>query len=204
VSKRFLSLVFLPAGLLLAQKAESSLPEQLTAHLRNTPLLHVDFTQTRTLAALSKPLKTTGAMALSKDHGVIWQVRKPLNLTYVVGPKGMLEIGPDGKAKQRTAKDVPMVAQMGRIIQALLQGRWSALEEYFTLKGEGRPDRWKITLSPKTQTAAFLKGVEVTGGRFIERIHVDEAKGDAMDLVFDRPRTDEPLTDAEQRLFKFE
>jgi hypothetical protein len=191
------SILFAPA--LLAQNAE-----QLTAHLKNTPLLHVDFTQTRTLAALSRPLKTTGAMALSREHGVIWKVQKPLNLTYVVSPKGMLEIGSDGKAKQRTAKDVPMVAQMGRIIQSLLQGRWSALDDYFTLKGEGTPDRWKIILSPKPQTAAFLKGVQVSGGRFIERIHVDEAKGDAMDLVFERPRTDQPLSEAELRLFRFE
>jgi len=132
------------------------------------------------------------------------KLQKPVTLTYVVGPKGMLEIGADGKAKQRTAKDAPMVAQMGRIIQSLLQGRWNALDDFFTLKGEGKPDRWKILLTPKPQTAAFLKGVQVSGGRFIERIHVDEAKGDAMDLVFEHPRTDQPLSEAELRLFAFE
>ena len=201
MSRRWLSFLLLSAGLL---RAQASLPEVLTAHLKNTPMLHVEFTQTRTLAALSRPLKTTGRMVLDRDHGVIWQVRKPLNLTYVVGPKGMLEVGPDGKAKQRTAKDVPMVAQMGRIIQALLQGRWSALDDYFTMKGEGSAERWKILLTPKPQTAAFLKGVQVSGGRFIDRIHVDEASGDGMELLFERPKTDEPLSDAELRLFKFE
>jgi hypothetical protein len=204
MSKRFFSLLLLSVCVLSAQKAGASLPEVLTAHLKNTPRLHVEFTQTRTLAALSRPLKTTGRMVLDRDHGVIWQVRKPLNLTYVVGPKGMLEVGPDGKAKQRSAKDVPMIAQMGRIIQALLQGRWSALDDYFTMKGEGTADRWKITLVPKPQTAAFLKGVQVNGGRFIERIHEDEASGDGMELLFERPRTDEPLSDAELNLFKFE
>jgi len=201
MSRRWLSFLLLSAGLL---RAQASLPEVLTAHLKNTPMLHVEFTQTRTLAALSRPLKTTGRMVLDRDHGVIWQVRKPLNLTYVVGPKGMLEVGPDGKAKQRSAKDVPMVAQMGRIIQALLQGRWSALDDYFTMKGEGSAERWKILLTPKPQTAAFLKGVQVSGGRFIDRIHVDEASGDGMELLFERPKTDEPLSDAELRLFKFE
>ena len=201
MSRRWLSFLLLSASLL---RAQASLPEVLTAHLKNTPMLHVEFTQTRTLAALSRPLKTTGRMVLDRDHGVIWQVRKPLNLTYVVGPKGMLEVGPDGKAKQRSAKDVPMVAQMGRIIQALLQGRWSALDDYFTMKGEGSAERWKILLTPKPQTAAFLKGVQVSGGRFIDRIHVDEASGDGMELLFERPKTDEPLSDAELRLFKFE
>lgn len=186
-----------------ACQAQSS-AELLTAHLKDTPLLHVEFNQTRTLAALSRPLKTSGRLVLAREFGVIWQVRKPLNLTYVVGPKGMMEVGPDGKARQKNAKDVPMVAQMGRILQALLQGRWSALEDFFTLRAEGRPERWKITLTPKPQTAAFLKGVQVTGGSFIERIHVDEASGDGMDLLFERPRTDEPLSEAERRLFAFE
>ncbi len=200
--KKVLSLLFLSACLLRAQQAD--LPEALTAHLKNTPMLHVEFTQTRTLAALSRPLKTTGRLVLSRDHGVIWQVRKPLNLTYVVGPKGMMEVGPDGKARLKSAKDVPMVAQMGRILQALLQGRWSALDDYFTLRGEGRTEHWKIVLVPKPQTAAFLKGVQVTGGAFIERIHVEEISGDGMDLVFEHPRKDEPLSEEELRLFRFE
>jgi len=202
--KKILLSMGLAVCALQAQKAGASLPERLTAHLKNTPMLHVEFTQTRTLAALSRPLKTTGRMVLSKDHGVIWQVRKPLNLTYVVGPKGMMEVGPDGKANRRSAQDVPMVAQMGRIIQALLQGRWSALDDYFTLRGEGTAEHWKIVLAPKPQVSAFLKGVRVSGGRFIELIHVDEATGDGMDLRFERPRTDEPLSEAELRLFRFE
>jgi hypothetical protein len=204
MSRQLLSILLLSACALQAQKVDIALPEALTAHLKNTPMLHVEFTQTRTLAALSRPLKTTGRLVLAKDQGVIWQVRKPLNLTYVVGPKGMLEVGPDGKAKLKSAKDVPMVAQMGRILRALLQGQWSALEDYFTIRGEGKAERWKILLVPKQQTATFLKGVQVTGGRFIERIHVDEVSGDGMDLVFDHPRTDEPLSDEELRLFRFE
>ncbi|MBK8793656.1 MAG: outer membrane lipoprotein carrier protein LolA [Holophaga sp.] len=197
-------LVLFSAVALFSQASKPSLPEVLTAHLKNTPRLHVAFTQTRTLAALSRPLKTSGRLVLAREYGVIWQVQKPLNLTYVVGPKGMLEVGPDGKAKLKNAKDVPMVAQMGRILQALLQGRWSALEDFFTLRGEGTSEHWKIFLVPKPQTAAFLKGVQVNGGKFIDRIHVDEPSGDAMDLVFERPRPDEPLSDEEQRLFKFE
>ena len=197
-------LFLMSAAVIAAQAPNASLPEVLTAHLKNTPRLHVAFTQTRTLAALSRPLKTSGRLVLAREYGVIWQVQKPLNLTYVVGPKGMMEVGPDGKAKLKNAKDVPMVAQMGRILQALLQGRWSALEDFFTLRGEGTTERWKIYLTPKPQTAAFLKGVQVNGGKFIDRIHVEEASGDGMDLVFEKPRPDEPLSEEEQRLFRFE
>jgi Outer membrane lipoprotein carrier protein LolA-like len=204
MSKRLFPFLSLSACVLQAQTPNTVLPEVLTAHLKNTPLLHVDFTQTRTLAALSRPLKTTGRLVLAKDQGVIWQVRKPLNLTYVIGPKGMLEVGPDGKAKRKAAKDVPMVAQMGRIFQALLQGQWSALNDYFTVRAEGKAERWKIILVPRPQTAGLLKGVQVSGALFIERILVEETSSDGMELVFERPNMDEPLSEAELRLFKFE
>ncbi|MCE1229696.1 MAG: outer membrane lipoprotein carrier protein LolA [Firmicutes bacterium] len=184
--------------------AQSSVAERLTAHLQTTPRLHVDFVQTRTLAALSRPLKTTGKLVLAREQGVIWQVKKPLNLTYVMGPKGMKEVGADGKARLKTAQDVPMVAQMGRIFQGLLQGRWSVLEEYFTVKGEGTPEQWRILLAAKPQTAAFVKAVDVKGGRFIDRIVVTEASGDTMELRFEKPRPNEPLSDEELRLFRFE
>lgn len=201
---RLLSLLLLSVCVLQAESSRAGLPEALTAHLKNTPLLHVNFIQTRTLAALSRPLKITGNLVLSRAEGVIWQVRTPINLTYVMSPKGMLEVGPDGKAKRKASKDVPMVAQMGRILQALLQGQWSALDDYFTVSAEGKADRWKIVLVPRPLTAAFIKGVQVTGARFIERIHVEEASGDAMNLVFERPNVDEPLSETELRLFKFE
>ena len=97
--------------------------------------------------------------------------------------------------------DVPCGADA---VQALLQGQWSALDDYFTVSAEGKADRWKIVLVPRPQTAAFIKGVQVTGARFIERIHVEEASGDAMNLVFERPNVDEPLSETELRLFKFE
>ena len=193
--------LFLGACLLQGQ---APLPDAVTAHLKEFSTLHVEFTQTRTLAALSRPLKASGSMTLSRELGVLWQIRKPLTLGFVITPKGLMEVGPDGKPRAKAAKDAPVVAQMGRILQSLLQGRWSALDDYFTLRAEGNPERWKIILAPKPQTASFIKGVQVAGGRFLERVHVEEAGGDTMDILFERPRTADPLTEAETRLLRGE
>lgn len=203
MTRRALLPLLLFAALLQGQLTDTRLPEALTAHLKATPLLHVDFVQTRTLAALSRPLKSSGSLVLSRDQGVIWQVKKPLSLLYVVGSQGILELGADGKKKVTTSKDVPVIAQMGRVLKSLLQGRWSTLDDYFTVKAEGRPEKWEVTLMPRAQTAAFLQRVQVTGGRFIERIRVVEASGDRMELAFEHQRADEPLTERETQLFAF-
>ncbi|MBP1627427.1 MAG: outer rane lipocarrier LolA family protein [Holophagaceae bacterium] len=177
-------------------------PEALTAHLRNAPLLHADFTQTRTLKVLSRPLISKGSVVVDRQRGIIWQVTKPLQLTYVVTPQGVLEVGPDGRRKAQAAKDAPMVAQMGRIMQALAEGRWSVLEDYFTLQGQGTPNRWEIRLSPKPVAASFIKSVVVKGGRVLERFLIEEPGGDRSEVVFGAPRLDLPLSEAEARLLK--
>jgi len=202
--RRLLSLLILVSPLMGQQTGgppRSGLtPEALTAHLRNTPLLHADFTQTRTLKALSRPLVSRGTTVVDRQRGVIWQVTRPLNLTYVVTPQGVLEVGPDGRRRAQTAKDAPMVAQMGRIMQALMEGRWSVLEDYFTLQAQGTPERWEIRLSPKPVAASFIKAILVKGGRVLERFQIEEPGGDRSEVVFGAPRLDQPLSEAESRL----
>jgi hypothetical protein len=195
----------LPVLLLLAAGSAPGappLPEALTAHLARTPLLHAGFTQTRTLAALSRPLRSSGTLVVSREHGVLWQVVRPLVLTVVVTPAGLTEVDAAGARTVRSARDQPMVAHMARIMKSLLEGRWEALDDLFTVRaGGGGPDRWTVTLVPRPRTAAFLRGVTVSGARFLERIQVEEANGDRMELVFDHPRADLPLSRAEARLF---
>jgi hypothetical protein len=185
---------------LLPLRGQASLPSSLTAHLKDAAIVHVDFTQTRTLAALTRPLKASGSLVLARDLGVIWALRRPTALTYVMGPKGLMVVNAAGRRERKSAREVPVVAQMGRVFSGLIQGDWNSLEAYFTVAGEGTPQHWEVTLLPKPQTAAFLKKVQLSGGRFIERIRVIEASGDLMELAFEHQRLDLPLTEGETRL----
>ena len=196
--KAALTLLLCPP-LALAVHAQSALPGTLTAHLKEAACVHLEFTQTRTLAAVSRPLKADGSLVLARDLGVIWTLKHPLAITYVMGPKGLMVV--DGDTRERkTARESPMVAQMGRVFQALAQGDWRALESYFTVTGQGRPERWEVTLLPRPETSAFIKRIRLDGGRCIDRIRIDEPAGDRMELLFQHQRLDLPLTEAETRL----
>ena len=142
-----LALLLVPA---LAQAAP--VPAALTAHLREAACIHLDFTQTRTLAALSRPLKASGSLVLARDQGVIWTVRQPIAITYVMGPKGLLVVDAYGTRERKTTREAPMVAQMGRILQALTRGDWPALESWFTASGSGASLR--PTFKPGTASRA--------------------------------------------------
>jgi hypothetical protein len=191
-----LSLAVLP---LAAQGAAPA--EALTAHLRATALVHGSFTQTRTLAALSRPLVSRGDLVVDQARGVLWMVHKPLTLTFVMGPAGIREVSSTGQGKAPASEEAPMVAQMGRIVKSLLKGRWDAVEDYFTVKGQGTPAKWEVLLDPRPVAAGYIKRVKVQGGAFLERIQVEEPSGDRMELTFQNLRTDLPLSAAEARLF---
>lgn len=187
-------------GLLAAQGARQA--ETLTAHLRQTAIVHGTFSQTRHLAALSRPLTSSGNVVVDREHGVIWQVKKPIALTFVMGPAGIAEFDANNQRMRKSSKEAPMVSHVGRIVKSLLQGEWSAVEEYFAIHSEGSPERWEIILAPKPATAAYLRQVRVNGGAFLERIQVVEAGGDWMELVFENLQIDLPLSDEEVRLYE--
>jgi len=193
---KILLTLLLPAMALHGQ----ALPGSLTAHLKEAACIHLDFVQTRSLAALTRPLKASGSLVLARDKGVIWALKRPVALTYVMGPKGLMVVDGDGVKERKGAGAAPMVAQMGRIFQALAQGDWHVLDSFFTVTGEGDPAHWEVNLQPNAQAAAFVKRVRINGGQFIDRVRIDEPAGDRTELVFQHQRGDAPLTAAEAAL----
>ena len=191
-----LACLFMPA---LVLHGQAPLPGNLTAQLKQAAIIHLDFTQTRTLAALSRPLKASGSLVLTRDKGVIWALKRPVAITYVMGPKGLMVVN-GGVRERKTAREAPMVAQMGQIFQALAQGDWQVLETYFTVTGQGGEGHWEVNLLPRPQAAAFVRRVRLDGGRFIDRIRVEEAAGDRMELLFQHQTTSAPLTGDEAEL----
>jgi len=184
----------------MALQAQALLPGNLAAHLREAAVIHLDFSQTRTLAALSRPLKASGSLVLVRDKGVIWALKRPVALTYVMGAQGLTVVNGDGSREHKSAREAPMAAQMGQIFRALAQGDWKVLGNFFTVTGEGGSERWEVDLLPNAQAAAFVKRVHLNGGRFIDRIRIEEATGDRTELAFQHQTADAPLTGAEAAL----
>jgi len=180
----------------LALHAQAPLP----AHPEQAAVIHLDFTQVRTLAALSRPLKASGSLVLAGDKGVIWALKRPVEITYVMGPRGLLVLDGQGRRERKGPRDAPMAAQVGQLFQALAQGDWHALGSFFTVTRTGRPEAWQVDLLPKAQAASFVKRVRLDGGRFIDRIRIEEASGDRTELVFAHQTASAPLTGAEAAL----
>ncbi len=175
---------------------------QLTARLDQAGVIHADFVQTKTLQALKRPLRTSGQLVFARGQGVLWRIEKPYQASYALSADSVTEIGPDGARRVRAARDVPALAQVGRVFQAIFQGDTQDLAEHFTVTVSGDTGHWRVNLAPKPELARFLKSIVAHGGHFLDLIEVDEAQGDRTRIEFRNSRLDAPLTDAEAGLLR--
>lgn len=175
---------------------------QLTARLDQSGVIHADFIQTKTLMALKRPLRTSGKLVFARGQGVLWRIEKPYQASYALNADSVTEVGPDGSRRVRAAREVPALAQVGRVFQAIFQGDIKGLEEHFEVTTSGDAERWRVDLAPKPVLARFLKGISARGGRFLDLIEVEETQGDRTRIEFRNSRLDAPLSESEARLLR--
>lgn len=201
---RFLFLLLLCLGAPVWAAGEADLfAAQLARQLSPAPVVRADFVQEKQIAAFKKPLVTRGKMVFARNQGVIWKIESPLRVTYVLSEDHIVEMAENSPPQVRTARDVPGLAQIGRIFRSLLGAQAAPLAEIFSVDGDSRAERWKLALSPKPgPVAQYMKQIRLEGARHVERIRIDEANGDSTAITFSNPREDEPLNADEQSLLR--
>ena len=181
-----------------------SLLERLAARFRNVPVVYAEFSQTKTLTTLTRPLHSSGRLVLARDRGVLWQVEKPYKVAFVIGEDRLSEVRADGSVRKRTLREVPAVGHVSRVFRAILSGNKEVLGEYFDLHLTGNTADWELRLIPRTKVSPYLKSIVVKGGEFIEQILLEEPSGDRTMIRFTSQRAESALSPDEQRLFDSE
>lgn len=184
-----------------AAEPDTLLP-RISAQIDQHAVIRAEFTQEKRMPALKRPLITSGHFVFSRRHGVLWQIEHPYRMIYVLGEERMLEIGADGARRQRSLREIPGLTQVGRIFRALLSANASSLHEIFNITTQGQPAHWEVQLKPRdAQLAQFLSSLNLSGGRFVEAIGIDETGGDTTRIRFRNASGSETLSDTEVQLF---
>ena len=196
-------LAFLLSGVThAAEPAPADALARIGAQIEQHAVVRAEFTQSKQMAAMKRPLVTSGHLVYSRQHGVLWQIEQPFRMSYVLGEDKIVEIGADGVRRERGLRDVPGLAQVGRIFRAMLGANTNALREYFDATVQGDPAKWEIELKPRQpQLAQFLSGLQLSGGRFVDSIRINEAGGDATQIRFRNSQGTGAPSDAELQLF---
>ena len=180
----------------------ADLLDEIAAKVERHPVVRAEFVQSKQMAALKRPLVTSGRLVFSRNDGVLWQIEKPYRMSYVLGESRIVEIDAAGGRRSREGRDIPGLAQVGRVFRAMFGANAATLREYFEIAARGSPERWSIELKPRqAQVAQFLASLTISGGGFVEEIRIVEAGGDATLIRFSQSQGALALNDAEGQLF---
>jgi outer membrane lipoprotein-sorting protein len=119
-----------------ASRAHAFDLQQLSDQLAKPQVIHGNFIQEKHLRALPKPLTSTGTFVLAKDHGLLWQLKTPLQQDYRITAQGIARR--DGTSWQMLPGK-SAGAEQNRLFLAVLQGDSSGLQRDFDLQLQGKP-----------------------------------------------------------------
>ena len=125
-----LKLITFLGALLLSLQAQAFDLQQLSDQLAKPSVIHGSFIQEKHLRALPKPLTSTGTFVLAKDHGLLWQLKTPLQQDYRITAQGIARR--DGGGWQMLPGK-SAGAEQNRLFLAVLQGDSSGLQRDFVL-----------------------------------------------------------------------
>lgn len=186
-----------------APAGNPALVSQVAAHLAQAHGVRAQFTQTQTLAAMKQPLVSTGSLLFFRERGVIWQIDTPYKATYVITDAGVAEVDANGKrVTTHGAQGARGVAQVSKMMRAMLGGDLSALYSQFDVQADGSVAQWRMQLKPnQPQLAQSIKGLQMSGGDFLQSLRITLANGDLTQLDFRNSTVVSEPTPAERTLF---
>jgi outer membrane lipoprotein-sorting protein len=186
-----------------ASASDTGLVSQIAGHLAQAKGVRAQFTQTQTLSAMKQPLVSTGSLVFFRERGVIWQIDTPYKATYVITDTGVSEVSANGqRTNTNSSNGVRGVAQVSRMMRAMLGGDLSALYAQFDVHADGTPAQWRMQLTPnQPQLAQSIKGLEMSGGDYLQALRITLANGDVTRIDFANSVAVSELPPADRTLF---
>ena len=167
----------------------------LSAQLAKPAVVRGPFVQEKHLRALPTPLTSQGQFTLSRDHGLLWLLHKPLKQDYRIADSGIARRTAEGW-QQQPGQDV--AAQQSRLFLAVLKGDRSGLERDFDLKLSGEQHAWQLELTPHSLLLKqIFSAIRIDGGALVERIELIETQGDRTVLKLPQSQAGDALTTQE-------
>lgn len=173
-----------------AAAAGFALPDlmQKLAQVKST---QAAFTETKQMAVLDSPLVLKGKLVYVRPDRLEKHVLSPYEeRTVVAGDTVTIENKTRDRTTTLSLASAPAVLSLVESLRATLSGDFAALERHYTLRLEGGPGNWTLTLTPKDASVASLVACVRLGGTGarVVRVEVEETGGDRSVMLISESR----------------
>ena len=176
---------------------------EIQAILAKPKVLCGRFDQTKQLAGLKNPLRSSGRFCVVADKGVLWRSLQPFANTLRLTRDEIVQWHGERLAMRLNAKQEPTVQLINTLLFSILAGDFGQLEKHFDVEGVAGDGAWSVKLKARDAGVAKVIGaIALDGGAYVKNIAIDEAKGDRTRIVFSAIQTGEQaMTSEEAALF---
>ncbi|MBU6418846.1 MAG: outer membrane lipoprotein carrier protein LolA [Rhodospirillales bacterium] len=178
------SLVICGLILLSAQTAPNFTLPGLMAQLAQVNSASASFTQTKTMAMLTTPLRSSGTLSYEAPDYVRKTTLAPERQDFVL-QGNTVTLTMNGQTKRFTLSQAPQLAGLVEGVRATLAGDLPELQRYYDTSLSGGPVHWQLLLRPHDASLAkMLAWMNLTGsGDKITEIDSADAKGDETKML---------------------
>jgi len=187
-----------------AQAADPALLSTVQSQLAIDMVIRGDFTQTRQLAGIKKPLVATGSFVVEKTQGVLWRTLAPFPQTTRVTQGEILQKDGNRVLMVLRADQEPAANAISRVLFSLFSGDMSTLAEYFDYSAQpSSGSGWKLSFIPREAgLRAVIGSLSLEGDNVVRQVTLTSAAGDTTLIVFSNVATAAALTADERAQFE--
>ena len=191
-------------GLVVPAQAagDPALLQAIQSQLAVDTVIRGDFTQTRQLTGIKKPLVANGTFVVEKTRGVLWRTLKPFAQTMRVTQGEILQKDGERVLMVLSADQEPAVNAISRVLFSLFAGDLSALAEFFDYTGQSS-NGWQLSFTPRNDgLRAVIGSLSLEGDNVVRQVTLTSAAGDITRIVFSNVATAGALTADERAQFE--
>jgi hypothetical protein len=164
---------------------------------RVTRTLAARFQQTKHLSLMSEPLVAHGRFAFKAPDQVLWQLDDP-KVTVRIDSHGVQL--PDLPNAEAEVASLAQFGEMMREMSGLFTGSLTGVQKSFEVTATSDAMAIRVRMAPRSeQWRHMFRSLELTfvmPDLVIHTIHVDEALGDSLDIVFSDVHRNDAAADA--------
>jgi hypothetical protein len=144
----------------------------------------IPFTETRQFAISKQPVRQSGVLRSSKEHGLSMAYEGAKPRILIIDDKGLIERQPDGRERQISVADHPELAGLTDLYLNLLRGNSDKLFDYADVYFTGTVHGWELGLNPRVAGMAKRIGRVVIHGSAREMHQIENVlpNGDTRNL----------------------
>lgn len=176
--------------------------DEVVARLGEPAVVRGEFTQSRELEFLTRPLLSHGNFVLS-GRGLIWQQLSAPETVVVADGRRLVQIVGDREPEVIDESTNPMTVPFSRIFLGLFRGDRTVLREQFDTDFDAGDGTWRLRLVPKDEPLSLaIDCIVLRGRQYIDELTIASRSGERTVIRFTGFATEpERLTDDEIKLY---